>query len=56
MIENVDTIYKEEVGSATPTLHHLYEIREPDTVDNELLPTKEKERLDEEDDNQREIY
>ena len=43
IIENAGEIYKEGAGSATPAPDHLFDIREPCEVDNELLLKNEKE-------------
>ena len=43
IIENAGELYKEGSGSATPAPDHLFDIREPNEADNELLPKDEKE-------------
>ena len=44
IISNADDIYNTREGSATPAPEHLYEIREPNDDDNQLLDKHEKER------------
>ena len=43
IIENAGELYKEGAGSATTAPDHLFDIREPNEGDNELLTKDEKE-------------
>ena len=42
IIKNVSQIYKEGVGSATPASDHLYQTRDAESENYELLPKAEK--------------
>lgn len=43
VIKHAGEVYKQGAGGATPALSHLYDVRNPESSDVELLPTKEKE-------------
>ena len=43
VIKHAGEIYKQGAGGATPSPNHLYEVRNPEFGEVELLPNKEKE-------------